>query len=152
MKIFKSILALAIVMSLAFVSCSKSDDDSNDFSSPIVGKWEPAVTYGFDQKDIVVSTELADHSEGCDKDYIEFVSNGTGNDVYYDYDCEVNVYKFTWKVNGDKITIVSDGVESGILTYKITGEILEMSRTLRNDEHGDYGPSVVKIKTTFKKK
>lgn len=105
------------------ISCG-SDDDKGGSSSSLVGKWE------YFQAGMVIDGEefLSDweHSEGCDKDYMELLSNGTGKDVIYWEDCEVEVETFDYAVSGNTFTIDYGDEDSISGTYSISSGILKI--------------------------
>jgi Lipocalin-like domain len=97
-----SVLLIAFV-TLAFSSCS-SDDNGNSTAS-IVGKWE--YTQTGEVIEGVEVLETYDHTAGCDKDYMEFKSDGTFDDVWYSNGtsgCTSDNDSGTWAQNGTTIT------------------------------------------------
>ncbi|MDR6968902.1 hypothetical protein J2X31_002928 [Flavobacterium arsenatis] len=116
-----SILLVAFV-ALTFSSCGSDDNGTNTAS--IIGKWEYSQTG--DVIEGVEFLETYDHTTGCNKDYIEFKSNGTFDDVWYSNGasgCTSDNDSGTWAQNGVTITTAygeQDAEEGEILTLNET--------------------------------
>ena len=102
-----SIMLVAFV-TLGLSSCS-SDDNSNDnnTTASLVGKWE------FSQKGYIVDNietlQPYSHTTGCGKDYIEFKSNNTFEDLWYENSgtgCISESENGTWSQSGTTITTI----------------------------------------------
>lgn len=100
---------LVAFVTLGLSSCSSDDDSSSDTAS-IVGKWEY-----LQEGEIVNGTETLheySHTTGCSKDYIEFKSNGTFDDVWYENTatgCISENDQGAWTQNGTAITSTYPG-------------------------------------------
>ena len=105
MKKLKFAMAV-LVAGLTMVSCS--GDDDNGSSASLEGKWIPikeGVSAGGQEQFLDY-----EHAEGCDQDYIEFLSGGTVNDVYYyGSECTEEVDEGTWVREGNTITTTYGG-------------------------------------------
>lgn len=116
-----SILLVAFV-ALAINSCS-SDDNQNNTAS-VAGKWEYTQTGSVINGAEVL--EAYNHTSGCNKDYIEFKSNGTFDDVWYSNGasgCTSANDPGTWTQNGETLTTIYPGQEASV------GEILVLNDT-----------------------
>lgn len=97
--LFVSILTLGLSLS----SCSNNDDNS----ASIEGKWE--TTYEgtiVDGKEVL---EPAETNGNCAQDYIEFLTNGTFNDIIFHSDCQSTNDNGTWSKKDNKLTIKYNG-------------------------------------------
>ena len=100
--LFVSIVSL----SLTFNSCSKDDDSSSETSGTIIGEWE-----FLKEGTIVSGTEFLsvyEHTSGCNKNYIEFKSNGIAEDYYYEKpagSCVEFVDEATWTKDGNALSL-----------------------------------------------
>lgn len=106
---------------MSFVSCSSDDSDSSS-SSNIVGKWQHEKAGGIlGGEEILLPYE---HDCPTKKDYIEFLSNGTGRSYYYDQNCQLEEggEGGTWDKSGNILTLSGeDGTnEFEILTLNNT--------------------------------
>jgi len=113
------ILFLSIATSgLLLTSCS--DDDE---SASINGKWEFYQTgFSFGGQE---ELELYEHAEGCNKDYLEFLSGGVLNEVSYfnaGEGCEESSEQSLWSKNGNTLTVTIGGEsqDATILTLDAT--------------------------------
>ncbi|MEE1896918.1 hypothetical protein GN157_07515 [Flavobacterium rakeshii] len=118
MKKFKFAMA-ALVVGFSMVSCS--GDDDNGSSGSIEGKWIPV------KEGVTANGQEQffdyEHTEGCDQDYIEFLSGGAVNDVYYyGSSCTEEIDEGTWVKEGNTIT-ATYGDES------FTAEIITLTDT-----------------------
>ena len=115
-------IILATITVLAFSSCS-NDDNSNNMGS-VVGKWEYTQTgYLINGAEVL---ETYNHTTGCEKDYIEFKSSGTFDDVWYSNGgsgCTSDDDSGTWTQNGATITTTYSDQDSSV------GEILTLNST-----------------------
>ena len=113
----KKILFLCLGVTM-FASCSS--DDSSSSSSSIVGSWE------YSKEGAIVNGQevLVDYENDCatSNDYIQFLDNGTLNDVYYWDDCEEDITPGTWSKTGNTATVTIDGETqtANILTLNST--------------------------------
>lgn len=108
----KALLIAFIVLSyVGFVACSK-DDNGDDSSGDIVGKWQ------FDNGGVIVEGQEVmypyPHDCASKKDYIEFRSNGRGLDYAYNQACELEDDEegWTWIVLDNNLKITDEhGIE-----------------------------------------
>ena len=154
MKIFKSIFTLVTVISLTFVSCSKSDDDSQT-NTLLVGKFIEEKAETLDVNGNVIKTYPASFHP-CGVDYLEFFADGTLLDVYYgryNDECYEEFFKSTYKIANDNITLVYEGGTSETLKFKVTDNtfVLAIPVTKEQAEEEGYDPSVVEKRIIYKK-
>ena len=120
------ILFLSVVTSgLLLTSCS--DDDE---SASINGKWEFYQTgFSFGGQE---ELELYEHSEGCNKDYLEFLGGGVLNDVSYFNNgetCEEFSDQGSWSKNGNTLTVTYDGESFTATIVTLDSTTLKISIT-----------------------
>lgn len=105
MKKLKIVLFSVLTLGLALTtSCSDDDSSSNNTSGTLEGKWI------HDKTGTVVNGEdyFIDyaHQEGCNKDYVEFITGGDYKEVEYSgSECEVFTDETTWSRNGNTLTV-----------------------------------------------
>lgn len=126
----KSIFVLGAVIALA--ACS--DDDESFNYGQLTKKW-----YNVSEKVGGETFPYEDH-ESCGKDYVEFLSNGTGRFVDV-VACEPGVitddYEFDWSRSGKKITVAA-GIENQTVTInKLTSNTLEIKAVYDYDDDGE---------------
>jgi len=118
-KVLKtSVLLLATAF---FASCS-SDDDGNSVSGNLEAKWTPTKTV-YKVGGQSSSDNYEDNEPGCDKDYLEFMANGTvKNAVYYKNASNVctedSATDGTWVKDGSSLTISNSSEYDGVYTIK----------------------------------
>ena len=131
--LFVSIVSL----SLTFNSCSNDDDNNSATSGTIVGEWE-----FLKEGTIVSGTEFLtayEHTSGCNKDYIEFKSNGIAEDYSYEKpsgSCIEYVDAATWTKDGNALSINYGGGDF------FDGEILTLNSTTLKIKFTDDGGTV----------
>lgn len=116
-------LAMLTIFSLATTSCGNSDGPS---SGSLIGTWK---------MDLDLDDILGANYAG----YTRFYKDGTGLTVSvttkYDpstgekTEPEVKVYKFTYTVDGDKLTETKGDSEVGTVKYTVSGNTLTISNT-----------------------
>jgi hypothetical protein len=104
MKKLKIVLFSVLALGLTLTSCSDDDNSSNNTSGNLEGKWiydkTGAVVEGHD---LFIDYS---HQEGCNKDYIEFVSGGNYKEVEYSgSECEMSTDETTWSRSGNTLTV-----------------------------------------------
>lgn len=109
MKKTSILFFLAIILGFFFTSCTK------DISGPVdmdylVEKWNfnksTASSSGFT---LPYSTDYLKNEEGCNKDYIEFISGGIVKFGNYTPNCVFEEKVGTWSQNGNSILISVTG-------------------------------------------
>ena len=118
-----NLIFIAIIMSsFSFYSCS--EEDSGVDPGKLIAKWEY-----FQEGEVINGQEILmtyEHSEGCEKDFIEILSNGTVRDVSYYFNnnnpCFEDVYITTWSVNSNNFTTT-------FLGYDFTTQVLTLNAT-----------------------
>lgn len=124
----KKFAFLFIAIFAMLSSCSNDDDSSNHGN--IVGKW----AYHTFTTNNGTPIPYDDH-ETCGKDYLEFRSDNTFQEIDV-WDCELDVIDFgTYTKNNNILTVVSDG-------YTYTAEIVELTNSrlklkMEDDDNGD---------------
>lgn len=119
MKKIKVLLAAFVLASMTVVSCSS--DDSSGPAATIEGKWNQGKTIVKIEGESF--TDVYDeNTDGCDKNYVEFVSSGVYNDVVYFKqagECQESIAEpGTWVKVDDELTINNGGELTG--TYSIS--------------------------------
>ena len=147
MKKIKIVLFSVLALGLTLTSCSDDDNKGgNDTSGTLEGKWVYAKEgVSANGQDALIDY---DHTEGCDKDYMEITAT-TVKDVWYNNNgtaCEEDSDTSTYTRNGNTIT-VKEGEETFISTIeKLTASELRIS-----DEETENGVTVKYI-TTYTRK
>lgn len=125
-KVLYLFLAVTFV-GFSTISCSSDDDKGG--SSSIIGSWE-FYQEGFSIGDQELVLEDYEHTEGCSKDYIEFKSNGTATDFYFEEsNCEQNTDSASYVVSGNNITVTyqDEGEDETISgKYEIRNNVLTL--------------------------
>jgi hypothetical protein len=104
-NLFLGLFASALI----FSSCGSDDDNNtvNNTSGSIEGKWAYSKT-GFSVGS-QESLESHTHTAGCNKDYIQFLSNGKYYDVEYQTGCVPDTLSAgTYVKSGNTLTIGED--------------------------------------------
>jgi len=119
-------LLLALFATAAIFSSCGSDDDSGSTSASIVGKWAYSKT-GFSvggQEQL----ENYTHTTGCNKDYIQFLSDGKFYDVEYPTGCRPDtISSGTYVKNGNTVTFTEDGESDAVTVQKLTNSELKFA-------------------------
>lgn len=110
-------LIMALMMSFTFTSCGDDDDDDVNPSTGIVGTWQMTEFYDSeaDEEEKAINDALAAASKAT------FNADGTGN--YYMLG---ETTKFTYKLNGDKLTTTDEDGEAETWTVKVSSSKLVM--------------------------
>ena len=143
LKKLKIVLFSVLALGLTTVSCG-DDDSSSATGGNLEGKWIYAKEGMAAQGQEIL--EDHEHYAGCNKDYLEFLSNGTAKDVsYYGSDCSQDVYESTYEKNGNTLTVTEDGQTVTVTIEKLTGSELRISTS------ENLGGTTVKYISTFTK-
>ena len=111
MKNFKYLFIMVVAIMVA-VSCNKDDDD-NDVH-PLVGNW--GLTVSEDGYEMNVTVIFNADLTGSTAVIIELLG----------VEQEIENHSFTWSTDGDKLTMIIDGVTE-ISTYSILGDKLTVT-------------------------
>ena len=146
----KTRLRFALV-AVAFASIATSCGDDDGARASIVGKWDYSRTITEVEGQNDVSQNYAGHEPGCDKDYQEFMEDGTYRDValFQDQNDECNEFADVgnYAQDGDQITIQEDGSPAQTYTItKLTGGELRYSST------AETGGIEITVTQVFRKK
>ena len=125
----KKIYALGLGL-LFLASCASDDGGSSVDESQLTKKW-----YYVSSVYSGITIPYDDH-EACGKDYIEFVTGGIMRDVDV-WDCEEDVYMGIWSLDGNKLTVGSDGESSVVTISKLNETTLQVKAKYDLDEDGD---------------
>lgn len=110
MKNFKYLLVMFIALTAA-VSCS--DDSADDPVNPILGTW--SLTESAEGLEVSLSATFNENNSGTMLATVSFQGeSATENST------------FTWKTDGDQLTLVMDG-ETEVSTYSISGNKLTLT-------------------------
>ena len=146
MKKIKALMFAFVLAGMTVVSCSS--DDSSGSTAAIDGKWNQVKTV-FKASGGSITQNYEEDTEGCTKNYIEFVTGGVFNDVVYfkqGGECvESMATPGTWVKVDDELTINDGGFLSG--TYdikKLSGSDLQLSTT--NSEGGITATTTIFLK------
>ncbi|UMY65256.1 lipocalin family protein [Flavobacterium sp. HJ-32-4] len=130
-KVLKmSVLLLATAF---FASCS-SDDDGNSISGNLEAKWTPTKTV-YKVGGQSSSETYQDNEPGCDKDYLQFLADGTvKNAVYYKNASNVctedSATDGNWAKDGSSLIITNSSEYDGEYTIrKLNGSELQVQTT-----------------------
>jgi hypothetical protein len=138
MKNLKSLVLLFLVATVSLVSCNKDEDDATPAVS-FEGKWQYLKTGVIVNSQEVLSDY--DHTSGCTKDYVEFLSAGVFKDhSFFGTSCDEDIFTGTWSKNGSMVTVTADGDSS-------TAEILELTSTTLKVKYSDAGIVYVEVYT-----
>jgi len=120
---FKNLFLLLSTLFLGFSSCSKDDDTTQTTDTiSIEGKWqftrEGEIT---NNQEVLVDYQ---HTTGCTKDYIEFLSGNVIKDHYFDNpNCRETIDTGTWNKNNNSVVLTYPNQPNTNL------EILELTNT-----------------------
>jgi len=118
------ILFLSVVTSGFLLTSCSSDDESTSIN----GKWEfyqLGVSFGGQEE-----LDLYEHSEGCNKDYLEFLGGGVLKDVSYFNDgegCEEFLDQGSWSKNGNTLTVTFEGETFNASIVTLDNSTLKLS-------------------------
>ncbi|MBD3582918.1 lipocalin-like domain-containing protein [Flavobacterium selenitireducens] len=140
--------ALAMVALAAFTTSCGDDDGAR---ASIVGKWDYTRTITEVEGQNPVSQNYAGHEPGCEKDYQEFLADGSYRDValFQDQNDQCNEFadEGNYAQSGDQITIQEDGGIAQTYTItKLTGGELRYSSTAQT------GGVEITVTQVFRKK
>lgn len=131
MKAFRILAALMMaVVCVGLSSCSKDDDEKVGSTDDLVGKWELTWTKGWEMDSDGTKEEW---DEADDRQFFIFKNDGTGYEAYKEN--VADKYPYTWKLNGNKLTLTYDNYED---VYKV--ETLNKSTliiTISDDDESD---------------
>ena len=102
----KKFVLFAVLLAAGFTSCSK-DDDNQQETSELVGKWEFT-----QQGSTVMGTEFLEpyeHTEGCAKDFLQFAATTVADHTFYGSNCAEEITTDAYTRVGNTLTIVEDG-------------------------------------------
>lgn len=120
--VFMSVLTSGLLLT----SCSDDDGDS----ASIEGKWEfyeEGTSFG-GQEELF----LYEHTEGCEKDFIEVLSEGVYQDVFYYNDgeaCSEDISTSTWSRSGNTITVTTGGASETYTILTLNSSTLKIALT-----------------------
>ncbi|MBR4264631.1 MAG: lipocalin family protein [Bacteroidales bacterium] len=127
-KLLFSLIAL-FMLSFVFSSCKKDDNNDNNYSKEIVGKWLMThyVLYvdGVKETDFTPTTE-DEEDDNYEVEYAVFTSDGKYSAIVNGRPQESG----KWSINGDKLTIVyseEDDDAKEVYTISIVENTLTMS-------------------------
>jgi len=134
----KKLLGLTLA-AILLVSCS--DDDSSVNTENLVGKWFPTTTQ-------IKGRPATPYENDCAtaKDNIEFDTNGTGTNVYYNTNCEDYTDDMTYAII-DKTLTINFG-SGNVVSYKVTSLsssklVIEEGYDADNDGHYDTTSKII---------
>lgn len=138
MKLRRLLFAL-MVATLGFVSCSKSDSNSDQPVVTLEGKWQ------FTKEGTIANNQEVlnnyEHTAGCTKDYIEILTSNVVKDHYFDNpNCQETIDTGSWTKNNNFLTIVYPNIT-------VYSEILELSATTLKLKYANSGTTYVVIFT-----
>jgi hypothetical protein len=120
----KKLLLLKLTFVLTLICTGCSNDDDNNSTTSIVGKWrtEKFDYYTDNQFD---NTEITVEENSTCPDYIEFKTNGNYESIDKDVDCVTSVDESgTYTFNGTTLTNNSNGsITTGTVTYLTTTDL-----------------------------
>lgn len=122
-------IALLSVMAIGFATSCSDDDSNGGTSGTLEGKWI------YDKTGVAAQGQEAllpySHQEGCDKDYIEFVSGGSYKEVEYSgSECDVFTETTTWSRNGNTLTVGTGEDAMNGTIERLTGTDLRVKTTV----------------------
>ena len=128
-----------LITIMIFSSCS-NDDNSDDNSPSIIGKWKlTAENFGGQSQDL----------SNCEKEQtIEFFADGTAENYYVDSDpCDFSTITFDYTKNNNQLIFSIDGEGINGRTYVLTSTIEVLNDTtlqykfISDNEDGTYPAS-----------
>jgi Lipocalin-like domain len=103
-NLMKNLISILVII-IALTSCSKSDDN-NSTSSNIVGKWSIDKAGAIENGAEVDVAAFDGNFAGCQKDYTEFLADGTHKlGDYTNAACNLSAATGTWTKEGNTIKI-----------------------------------------------
>ncbi|WP_444647567.1 lipocalin family protein [Flavobacterium columnare] len=130
----KNLFLVLSILLLGLSSCSKDDDSTPITSVPsLEGKWQFTKDGGIINNQEVLTDYQ--HTSGCAKDYIEFLSGNIIKEHYFDIlNCQEVIYTGTWNKTNN----------SGVITYtndptNVNFEILELTSTTLKMKYVRFG-------------
>ncbi len=109
MKKITVLFVLALTLGTIFTSCTKDDSGPVDVNF-LVGKWvfnkSTASSSGFT---IPYTTDYIKNEDGCNKDYVEFITGGVVKFGDYKPSCTFEEKVGTWSQSAETITISVTG-------------------------------------------
>ena len=99
-KNYLLLMAMLLFAVVGFTSCSDDDEQLSEEAQLLVGTWEGRY------------------------DIMTFNANGTGYSEALDYDHE---YSFTWRLEGERLSIIDDGEAEIYIIEYLDENTLEMS-------------------------
>ncbi|WP_289123651.1 lipocalin family protein [uncultured Bacteroides sp.] len=129
MRTFRFFAALMMaVVCVSLSSCSKDDDEKLGSTDDLVGKWELTWTKGWEIDSDGTKDEWDEAESG---QLFIFKNDGTGYETWND----VDKYPYTWKLNGNKLTLTYDGYEDAYQVETLNKSTLKM--TISDDDESD---------------
>lgn len=129
MRTFKLFAALMMaVVCVGLSSCSKDDDEKIGSTDDLVGKWQLTWTKGWE---VDSDGSRYEWDEADDGQFFIFNNDGTG----YETENNVDKYPYTWKLNGNKLTLTYDGYEDIYQVENLNKSTLKM--TISDEEESD---------------
>lgn len=131
----KKVLKMSVlfVATAFFASCSSSDD-GNSVSGNLEAKWTPIKTVS--KVGGISDTEnYQDNEPGCEKDYLQFLADGTvKNAIYFKNTTNVctedSAIDGNWVKDGSSLTITNSSEYNGVYTIrKLNGSELQVQTT-----------------------
>lgn len=111
--LYPFMMALMVILSFAFVSCSSDDDGDGAMSASIVGTWKNNTFYG--------SGELEDF---YGEQYVQFRADGRYIEVEvggYGSEGKVNISEGRWQQSGNTIVLSeTDEITATVVISKLT--------------------------------
>ena len=152
MKTLKLLFAAAI-LSLTTIACSSDDNKNNETTNSLIGKWTYEKEEALDANGKVVSTYIPEQLEFCEKDFLEFIADGTYIDTYFDYydnKCDSRVSNGIWSLKDNLLTVDNKST----LTIEFLEDTFAIERPLSREEYeyGDYKLNVIKVRNIYKRK
>ena len=140
----KLLVSLTLVLTLAFMGCSK--DENNSSTATIVGKWK-TVKGEYYTNGLLVNEEIVVEDNSNCPDYLEFKSNGTYVSIFNDASCnsttdEIGSYIF----NGTTIIINSGGFTANYTVVSFTGNELKTEFTETSSDGTVYKDVIYRTK------
>jgi hypothetical protein len=126
MKKLKIVLFSVLALGLTLTSCGDDDSSSNNTSGNLVGKW----IYSQEKEGNGPLTDY-EHTEGCDKDYMEISAQEIKDAWFYKdgTECVEESETATYTRNGNTLTVTEGGMSFSGKIEKLTATELEISST-----------------------
>lgn len=141
---FRTLLSIIALTCLFFTSCSddNSTKENNQINNPgdnnaitVVSEWNPSSLQII--KLIPLETFEYPHQVGCEKDYLQLLSNNTGKFISFnENDCAQEVYEQAFTRSNDQVTLNLNG-------YTISGTLQETdNQMILSSPIDDYLPFI----------